>query len=441
MNNNNGKKSLLKRNIHKPDDAEKFWFTLDNAAKIFPAIQTNEFTTVFRLTAVLKEAVRIKPFFRAVLQAEKRFPYFKVQLKKGFFWYYLEYLPARFPVVFDREQACRRFPRNGLLLRIMLAGNRISLEFSHILTDGSGGMEFFKTLLLLYSRELALKIPEDFKFYKPGDNIAAEEYEDSYKRYFREDIPAMVKRSKAFHLPWPLKSLPRFDVTNYILSLKEIKALAAANGVSMNDYLVSVYLFTLQELYEELKQARRYKRSKYIRVQVPINLRKIFPSKTMRNFSLFVMPEIDLRLGYYTFDEVIKTVYHQIRLETDEKLINKNISRNVGSEKKIYIKSIPLFLKSLILRLKYYSLGTNQYSGVLTNLGRVDLPPETARLIDHFIFTPPPPNKMMKVGCGIVGFNDQLILSFGNITKSNKLEEKFLQFLKDRGVKIKTETP
>ena len=85
----------------------------------------------------------------------------------------------------------------------------------------------------------------------------------------------------------------------------------------------------------------------------------------MRNFSLFVMPEIDLRLGHYSFDEIIKSVFHQIQLETEEKLINKNISRNVGSEKKIYVRGIPLLLKSLILRLKFYSLGTSQYSGVI----------------------------------------------------------------------------
>ena len=55
----------------------------------------------------------------------------------------------------------------------------------------------------------------------------------------------------------------------------------------------------------------------------------------MRNFSLFVLPEIDLRLGQYTFDEIIKIVHHRMKLETDEKLINKIISRNVGSEKNI----------------------------------------------------------------------------------------------------------
>jgi NRPS condensation-like uncharacterized protein len=204
--------------------------------------------------------------------------------------------------------------------------------------------------------------------------------------------------------------------------------------VSITVYLVGVYLFILQDIFEALNGAGKFKRNKRLRIQVPVNLRNMFSSKTMRNFTLFVMPEIDLRLGHYTFDEILKSVYHQTMLETDEKLINKNISRNVGSEKKLYVRGIPLFLKSMILRLKYYSLGTSQYSGVITNLGKIELPPEMARLIDYFIMTPPPPNKMLKVNCGVAGFGEKLILSFGNVTQSQDFEKRFLQFLKDNNI-------
>ncbi len=426
----------MEKKAHKAVLTEKFWFGLDNAAKIFPAVINKDFTAVFSLSVVLNQPVRIQAFLKAVSLSEERFPYYKVQLKKGFFWYFLEHIPLHFPVEFDHKNPCRRFPNNGLLFRIMVSGKRISLEFSHILTDGTGAFEFLKTILALYTKELDLEIPRDFEYLKPGEAIREEEYEDAYKRFFREDIPPMVKRPKAFHLPGQLKSSPRFEMINAILSVKDVRALATEKRVGINDYLVSVYLYILQEIYEELKHNRKYKKCKYIRMQVPVNLRYIFPSKTMRNFSLFVMPGIDLRLGHYSFDEILKTVYHQIRLETDEKLINKNISRNVGSERKIYIKSIPLFLKNFILRMKYLSLGPKQYSGVLTNLGIVRFPPDTENLIDHFVLTPPPPNKMTKVACGIVSFKEKLVVSFGNITKSNELEERFFQFFRDRGLEI-----
>ncbi len=416
--------------------ANQFWYPLDNAAKIYPATLSTEVTTVFRLTAALKRAVNIKALMAAVSKAEGRFPYYKVQLKKGFFWFFLEHLPMSIPVTVDNTMPCRKFPAKGPLIRLLVKENQVSVEFSHILTDGTGALEFLKTILATYAKELGHTIPSAFPYRKPGEDIPEEEYEDSYNRYFKEDIPPMVKRAKAFHLPFALNPKPRFLVRIAYVSIDSLKLKASGWGVSITDFLVSVYLYALQDIHGQAGLFSRQKKYKYLRVQVPVNLRKILPSRSMRNFSLFVLPEIDLRLGHYTFGEIVKTVYHQIRLETDEKLINKNIARNVGSEKKFFIKSIPLFIKSLILRVSFYTLGTSQYSGVITNLGKVNLPDEIEQLVDHFIFTPPPPNKMLKVNCGIIGFGDKMVLSFGNITKSVELEEKIARVMEEQGVKV-----
>jgi len=416
----------------------KFWLTLDNAAKIFPAIATKEVTAVIRLTVILKKPLKIKPFRRAVLKAEKRYPYFLVQLRRGFFWYYLEHLPQHIPIEVDDGESSRKFTGGELLLRFLVWHNSVSLELSHTLTDGAGAFEFFKTVLTLYSQECGATIPVDYPYKVPGEEISQEEYEDSYKRYFKEDIPPIVKRTKAFHVPFSVRPSPRFQQMNVILSMAEIKRISKEKGVSITVYLVAVYLYVLQDIFENLKPLKRLTRNKILRVQVPINLRNILPSRTMRNFSLFVMPEIDLRLGHYSFEEILKTVYHQMQLETDEKLLNKNISRNVGSEKSIYVRSIPLIIKRLVLKLKFNSLGTSQYSGVVTNLGKVDLPPETGNLVDYFILTAPPPNKLLKISCAVIGFKDKLTLSFGNITTSWEFEEKFLNFLKSQNISIKT---
>ncbi|MDD4108068.1 MAG: hypothetical protein PHH93_05040 [Prolixibacteraceae bacterium] len=427
------------KNSNKGPDPGKFWFALDNAAKIFPAVINMNVTSVIRLTATLKQPVNIKSLQKAVLLAEKRYPYFLVQLKQGFFWYYLEHLPRHIPVEPDEGLLCRKFANGSLLIRILVKSNSISIECSHILTDGSGALEFLKTLLIIYSGECGAEIPAEYHF-SESPVIPEEEYEDAYNRYFKSEIPAILKRSKAFHLPYSLKSSPRFTRLTAIIPLEQMKSIAHEKEVSITVYLISVYLYILQDIAEGLNRTKRCRRRKKLRIQVPVNLRNILPSKTMRNFSLFVMPEIDMRLGHYTFDEIIKSVYHQTQLESEEKLINKNISRNVGNERKLFVRGIPLFLKSLILRIKYYSLGTSQYSGVITNIGKINLPSGTAGLTDYFIITPPPPNKMLKINCGVAGFEDKLVLSFGNITQSTEFEEKFLLFLSDQNITIKRET-
>lgn len=413
-----------------------FWLPLDNAAKIYPAIRTKEHTTVLRLTAVLKERVAIKYLLIAIAIAEERFPYYKVKLQKGFFWYYLEQIDQNIVPEVDDGIPCMSFSnrdkKNKLLFRILVYKNRISVEFSHILTDGYGALMFLTQLLFFYFREKGI-IADNLI----GDHIDNEEFEDAYNRYFKENIPSIVNQAKAFHLPFKLNNRPRFDVLIAIISIIDIKNKAHEKGVSITDYLVAVYLYILQDIFNNIRKQKIYIKNKILRIQVPINLRKKYPSKTMRNFSLFVMPEIDLRLGHYTFDEIVKIVYHKMQLETDEKLVNKIISRNVGSEKKILVRGMPLFIKSLILSFKFYTEGVNQYSGVLTNMGKINLPEPVSDRIKYFILTPPPPNKKLKINCGVIGFCDKLVLSFGNITVSKELEQMFIRFLIKEGIKVK----
>ncbi|MEJ1730118.1 hypothetical protein SMA90_27680, partial [Escherichia coli] len=171
------------------------------------------------------------------------------------------------------------------------------------------------------------------------------------------------------------------------------------------------------------------KKTGKLSIQIPVNLRNLYPSKSMRNFSLFVLPEIDCGLGHYSFDEILKTVYHQMQLETDRKLVSKILSRNVGSERKILIRTIPLFLKNSVLRINHRTMGCNQYSGVLSNMGVLVFPPEIQEHIESVMVIPPPPNKMIKAGCGIIGYKDRISVTFVNITRSRELEKHFFRFL------------
>ena len=269
--------------------SQYFWMPLDNAAKIFPAVVSDELTMVFRISVVLKKRININNLFDAVRAISERFPYYKVQLKKGFFWYYLERADIKIPVVFDNKTPCRRLPEDKYMVRILVVSNRLSVEFSHILTDGTGALKFLTALLTMYFEKSGMEIPSDFIFHRPGETIREEEFEDSYSRYFQDDIPPMQKRSRAFHIPFPFRPEHRFDVLNATLSVDELKKTAAKKGVNATVYIIAVYLFVLQDICDNRKAFISIK-SRRLRVQVPINLRNIYPSETMRNFSLFVMP-------------------------------------------------------------------------------------------------------------------------------------------------------
>ena len=414
-----------------------FWMPLDNAAKIYPAVQNEELTSVFRLSCVLKHRIKIKALLEAIEAIQDRFPYFKVKPKKGFFWYYLEFHNEPIPLKADFGIPCRAFGKHDLIFRILAKDNRLSVEFSHIITDGGGAFEFFRTLLLTYLAQCCIPVSEELPALQPKDVPSEEEFEDGFSRYFQKEIPSPKKKPKAFHVPFQLNKEPRFNVLIAKVSLAAVSRKSRENQVTITEYLVAIYLYTLQTIYTGLTNYKKRVARKVFRVQVPVNLRKIYGSKTMRNFSLFVTPEIDLSLGHYSFEEIVKTVHHLMQLETDKKLINKMIARNVGAERNVLLKNTPLFIKSLILRLTYSIAGTSRYSGVITNLGKVSLGQEADSNIVHFVFIPPPPNKALRVNCGVLGFGDSLVMSFGNITGSKELEREFLRFLVKQGISVK----
>ena len=61
-----------------------------------------------------------------------------MNLKAGFFWYYLEPQAMPIRVEVDGKVPCRAFGKSDLMFRVLAEKNKISVEFSHILTDGTG---------------------------------------------------------------------------------------------------------------------------------------------------------------------------------------------------------------------------------------------------------------------------------------------------------------
>lgn len=414
-----------------------YWFKLDNAAKIYPAVIGGDFTAVFRITVTLKEDVVYRPLSDAISVVASRFPYFNVTLSAGAFWYYLEGIESKPRLYAESDEKGIAFPlgsKKEVMYRILVRKNRISVEFVHILTDGGGALEFLKTLLFQYFKNLgtAVGLPEGI--IDPDAHPLSEETEDSFGKYFNKRIPATENPVMALHLPFKLNTRPRFRTISAEMDSNQIRKKAKEYGISITEYLASVYLYVLQEIF--LTEPEK-KRNGIIRVQVPVNLRKMFPSKTMRNFSLFVMPEIDLRLGPLTFEEVASTVHHFLQLETTPKRISRIITRNVGKEKLFIIRILPLFIKRFILYLAYHTFGSGLCTGVLTNMGVIVLPSPLAETVDSFSVTPPPPNKKIKISCGIVSYNNKMRITFASIAAERNLESRFFRFLTDSGIGLK----
>ena len=168
------------------------WYKLDNAAKIFPAVDSSVITTMFRLSATLTEPVDPELLQRAADDLAERFAYFRVRLAVGLFWHYLQRVEATATVTEEREPPCRSIDarhHQGLLFRILYFERKISVEFSHIITDGTGALAFLRALVAQYLRLQGVEPIEASDLKLPDQEIEPEEYEDSFKTFYDPAIP------------------------------------------------------------------------------------------------------------------------------------------------------------------------------------------------------------------------------------------------------------
>jgi len=424
-------------NIHSTE--KKGWIELDNAAKLFPAIISTDLTSVFRITACLKQPVRYSALKEAVAVTSERFPYFSVSLGSGLFWHYLEFNGRPPRIQAEEEIPCTAFAvkrQNEPLYRIIVRSNRISVEFIHILTDGSGALEYLKSLLYTYFNLTGRHISSPGKIILPGTEVPEEEYEDAYRKFYRR-LPPPAKLDKAWHLPFRLNNRPRLRVLSAEMKVDKILELARKYKVSVTEYFLAVYFYSLQSIYLGEKKKSKSEKKRILRIELPVNMRNKVSSISMRNFSLFVLPEIDTRLGTYTFEEIISSVHHQLGISSEVKQISRFLSQNVSYEKLFFIRILPLVIKKLAIAAIYRGFASKRFTGIVTNLGVVNLPDEMAELTDSFELIPPPPNPKIKVAAAIVSFRDKLRVSFCNITESNELERLILKHFVEAGVGVK----
>ena len=183
--------------------APRLWLRLDNAAKLYPAIASVQWTSMFRLSFVMKEQVVPTVLEEAVNQTLVRFPAFRVKLRKGLFWYYLEAIDDRFRVCEDIGHPCpplKHRENSGYLFRVKYGEYRISLEMFHALADGTGGLIFLKSIVAQYLRLCGVPVPCEIGILDPTEKPAQEEMEDAYRKIPLDGVHASRKEDVAYQM-------------------------------------------------------------------------------------------------------------------------------------------------------------------------------------------------------------------------------------------------
>ena len=416
------------------------WMKLDNAAKIYPAAKRRNWNNFFRISATLTEPVDVAVLRSALDVTARRFPSIAVRLRRGMFWYYLEQIPHSPAIQEEKSCPLAHVPFHEVrqcAFRVLVYHNRFAVEFFHALTDGTGGLTFFKTLLAEYlSQKYGLTIPAGDGVLGRLEEPDAEELEDSFLRY-AGNIKASRKEATAWHLTGTPEKDGFKDLVTLMIPAPALKECAKAHGVTVTELLCAAMMQAICQLQAEKVPQRRLR--KPVKVLLPVNLRSLFPSKTLRNFASYITPEVDPRMGDYTFDEICAAVHHRMGLENNPQTMRAKFAANVASEQSPLLRVMPLFIKNLAMKAVFDTVGECKSCLCLSNLGVVRLPEVMAPYVARMDFIIGVQAKAPH-NCGVLTWNDTVYINCIRSIREPELELHFYRVLHQLGLPVKVES-
>ncbi len=416
------------------------WMHLDNAAKIYPAAATSRWTNIFRLSATLTEPVNREVLKSALDVTVRRFPSIAVRLRRGMFWYYLEEIPHAPEIVDEKPMPLSRMPFDDIrfcAFRVLVYKNRIAVEFFHALTDGNGGLVFLKSLLAEYiTQRYSEKIPAEFGVLDRLEPPRDEELEDSFVKNSGK-YPYSRKDTDSYRILGTPEPDGYHNNTTFIMSVPSLVEKAKAHKVSVTAFMAAAFIKAGMEIQrEEVKNAKNYKP---VKVLIPVDLRRVFESESLRNFALYVTPGVNPKYGEYEFDELCGIVAKIMSLEINKKTLAAKIRTNVKDEENMILKLMPLFVKNVAMKAVFSLVGERKSSLTLSNLGVVELPEAMKKYIDRFDFVLGPQERA-PYNVGMLSYKNDVYMNIIRNTVEPRFEMKLYEVLRSLGIHIKVES-
>lgn len=413
----------------------KNWLKLDNAAKIFPSVTNAKRHNLFRLSFELTEEIDPVVLQEALDVTIKRFAYFNVKLKRGIFWYYLEENKVK-PLVYEEKpfvlEPFSQLDNRGFLFRVLYYNKRISLEVFHVLTDGFGGSQFLKTLVYNYLLLKGKKIDSEGIILSDLETLTVEKNDSFLENYYTE-VNKNRKEVKACHIKGEIYDDDWLSVMTAKVKEEDMKRLCNKYDCSVTQLLTTIIMKTAlsnKRMFDNLKRP--------FQVFIPADLRRHFPSKSLRNFSICIRSKISLKQDL-SFEEILKIVKSEVQEELKKENLLTIIASNVKWEKMLLLRITPLFLKEIALKIGYENSGSAPNSFCLSNLGKIDIPSEMKQYVEKITFANGS-SSQAPINMGVTKYDNKYFLTFSSTLVDRAIQRDFFRFLSSEGVDITLET-
>ena len=402
-------------------------FPIDNSAILYLSLLRPNHSNTYRFTILLNEPVCPTTLQKAADHVCPRFPTIIAGFRPGFFAYSV--VPAnRMPTVEPDPGLLHTMSKSEVhkcAYRIYYSGCEISIEAFHALTDGYGAIKSFRTLVAeyLYLKH-GVESPERTEMLESGEPDWQEELRDAYLDH-EKDLPKALPGRNAYQLPgknrdWQVKNVAEeFDI-------RQVLAAAKRNGVSLTAFLTCLMAEAIMEIQKRERAGKRLP----VRIMVPVDLRRLFPTTTLRNYIHYVLPTLEPEQADLPRATRMEAFHHQLKAQISVEHLLPQVARNVRVQRSKLFRMIPCAVKCMLTKTVYSFHGESNSSITMTNLGSVAFSDEMkkyVRGIDVWLT----PRRGSPYNCSIISCGDSIRINITRFAALPEMEELFFSKLRN----------
>jgi NRPS condensation-like uncharacterized protein len=218
-----------------------------------------------------------------------------------------------------------------------------------------------------------------------------------------------------------------------VIDTDALVAKAHSCKATVTTFLSAVMAEVICELQNEQCQ------KKAVAIGVPVDLRKVLASKSMRNCvaqkNLVLLPE---QLNY-SLEQKCDLLGQQLnRFRQDKELVRNLIAAYVTPLENPLVKHIPCIVKDRVISYLYTRDADAVMSINLSNLGEVKVSEEMRPFIDRVYFILGQ-EKTIPNTCTVISFNGKTSINFTRNIQESAVEDRFFRHLKELGLNVDVE--
>ena len=218
-----------------------------------------------------------------------------------------------------------------------------------------------------------------------------------------------------------------------IIDVNDLKKECSIYNVTITQYLSAVLIYSIY-----FANYKKNNGKKPIKLCIPVNLKKYFQSKTISNFFSYITLEIFLNNIDATFENILELVKNDFNRKLTEEEIIKTMSANVKLGNNLAVRTVPLILKKILVRLSYIEI--RKYTTItFSNIGRIGIIGKYKEYIDNFLMLIAP-EPVERIKCSSCTFEDKMVFTFTSILEDSNIEKVFYEFLKSKNIKVYIES-